>query len=165
MEATQASPARSQPDKRERQCLEAAATPPAILVNDEALSPDKLSPCHALPPVRIEEDEEEDMTEKHSRYVHFTRLKQKGPVLNGKVCVYVSCIFYSCTVFACIVQFVNELNKSPKVFKEGRKLMFRVTIIQATGIPREYADVFVQYRLVSLSRSLVQILYTFIVQV
>ena len=31
--------------------------------------------------------------------------------------------------------------------------MFRVTIIQATGIPREYADVFVQYRSVSCSLS------------
>ena len=86
VEATQASPAHPQLVMRERQCLE-AATPPAILVNDEALSPDKLSPRHTFPPVMIENEEEDMEEEKHSRYVHFTRLKQKGPMLNGKVCV------------------------------------------------------------------------------
>ena len=52
-------------------------------------------------------------------------------------------------MYACFLQFVQELKPSARVFEEGRKLMFRVTIIQATGIPREYADVFVQFRLVT----------------
>ena len=63
------------------------------------------------------------------------------------VCVCVCALQVNNVVCVCVcVQFVNELKKSLKVFKEGRRLMFRVTIIQATGIPREYADVFVQYR-------------------
>ena len=109
VEATQASPAHPKLVMRERQCLE-AATPPAILVNDEALSPDKLSPHHTFSPVKIEneEEEEEDVEEEmHSRYVHFTRLKQKGPALNGNVRACVCVSFRS--IMCCINAFFSLL--------------------------------------------------------
>ena len=44
-------------------------------------------------------------------------------------------------------QFVSNLEESPDHFCDASVFYFRVTIVQATGIPCEFTDVFVQLRL------------------
>ena len=43
-------------------------------------------------------------------------------------------------------QFVSTLKPSRDLLTEGKRFTFRVTILQATGIPRDFTDVFVQFR-------------------
>ena len=43
-------------------------------------------------------------------------------------------------------QFVSTLTPSRDHFVEGKRFNFRVTILQATGIPRDFTDIFVQFR-------------------
>lgn len=45
-------------------------------------------------------------------------------------------------------QYVSSITPSCEHLKEGNKFYFRVTIIQATGIPRDFTDVFVQFKCV-----------------
>ena len=55
--------------------------------------------------------------------------------------MYMNTVCYYC------LQLINELEPPMDVFSgENRKFNFRITIIQATGIPWEYADVFIQFR-------------------
>jgi kinesin family protein 1 len=41
---------------------------------------------------------------------------------------------------------VSTLTPSKEHFVEGKKFYFRVTILQATGIPRDFTNVFVQFK-------------------
>ena len=43
-------------------------------------------------------------------------------------------------------QFISSLKPSEDLLHDGKKFTFRVTILQATGIPRDFTDVFVQFR-------------------
>ena len=43
-------------------------------------------------------------------------------------------------------QFISTLKPSKDLLNQGKKFTFRVTILQATGIPRDFTDVFVQFR-------------------
>lgn len=44
------------------------------------------------------------------------------------------------------VQFFDELSGSLESTAEGDLFHFRVTILQAVGIPRDFTDIFVQFR-------------------
>ena len=44
------------------------------------------------------------------------------------------------------VQFFDELSGSLENTAEGELFHFRVTILQAVGIPRDFTDIFVQFR-------------------
>ncbi len=48
-------------------------------------------------------------------------------------------------IFFC-VQFVSTLQASKRYFVEGQKFYFRVTVLQATGIPHDFTDIFVQFK-------------------
>ena len=43
-------------------------------------------------------------------------------------------------------QFISTLKPSRELLREGRKFTFRITILQATGIPRDFTDIFLQFR-------------------
>ena len=43
-------------------------------------------------------------------------------------------------------QFISTLKPLRELLKNGRKFTFRVTILQATGIPRDFTDIFLQFR-------------------
>jgi hypothetical protein len=43
-------------------------------------------------------------------------------------------------------KFISTLKPSKDLLNQGKKFTFRVTILQATGIPRDFTDVFVQFR-------------------
>lgn len=55
-------------------------------------------------------------------------------------------IIKSCLVIP--LQFVSTLTPSKEHYVEGKKFYFRVTILQATGIPRDFTNVFVQFKYV-----------------
>lgn len=40
----------------------------------------------------------------------------------------------------------NELNDIAKHLQEGKEFTFRVTVLQASGISPEYADIFCQFK-------------------
>ena len=44
------------------------------------------------------------------------------------------------------MQFFDELNGSLESVAEGEMFYFRVTILQAVGIPRDFTDIFIQFR-------------------
>lgn len=44
------------------------------------------------------------------------------------------------------VQFFDELSGSLENTAEGEPFHFRVTILQAVGIPRDFTDIFIQFR-------------------
>ena len=43
-------------------------------------------------------------------------------------------------------QYISTLKPAKELLKDGRRFTFRVTILQATGIPRDFTDVFLQFR-------------------
>ncbi|XP_019856044.1 PREDICTED: kinesin-like protein unc-104 [Amphimedon queenslandica] len=58
--------------------------------------------------------------------------------------------YKQCSVPMMNGKFVKDLVPSSDCFGNGKeKFYFRVTVIQATGIPREFSDVFVQYKFLS----------------
>ena len=58
-------------------------------------------------------------------------------------------MIFHCVLLVIVVvplQFVSTLTPSKEHFVEGKKFYFRVTILQATGIPRDFTNVFVQFK-------------------
>jgi kinesin family protein 1 len=55
--------------------------------------------------------------------------------------------YKSCNVPILNGEFINSLVPNNECLRNGKKFYFRVIVMQATGIPREYTDVFVQYRI------------------
>ena len=55
----------------------------------------------------------------------------------------------SITPFSSPLQFFDALTGSLETTPEGELFQFRVTILQAVGIPRDFTDIFIQFRYVA----------------